>query len=135
VDARTNETLGRRLARLREAGGLTQEALAQKANVPVTSLRNWELDRRRPRADAMLVLARSLGLTVEALLDGVQVGPARAETPDSHGLASLKRAWKRADAEEKRAFLEFVRQEGDGGGTAASPKVAKPASRRRKEKE
>ena len=102
------ETLGQRIARLRGAANLTQEQLAARADVPVWSLRNWEHDRRRPRADAILRLARALGTTVETLLQSLSVRPARAEGSDAHGVRVLKRAWERAKEDERRQFLEFI---------------------------
>ena len=60
-----DETFGQRVARLRTTADLTQDKLAAKAGLPVTSLRNYEHDHRRPRADAALRLARALGVTVE----------------------------------------------------------------------
>ncbi len=126
------ETFGQRVARLRIAAGLTQEQLATKAELPAGSLRNYEYDHRRPRADAALRLARSLGVTVEELLVLPSSKPARAKAQDSPGLRGLKRAWARAKEDEKRRFLEFVAEEGAGqkaaAGTADVVKVIRPPS-------
>lgn len=62
-----SETLGQRLQRLRLAAGLTQEELAQKAEVPVWSLRNWEHDHRLPGLVPVYKLARALGVRMEEL--------------------------------------------------------------------
>lgn len=107
------ETFGQRVARLRVAADLTQEKLAEKAELPVTSLRNYEHDHRRPRADAALRLARALGVTVEELLVLPSSRPARADVQDPPGLRALKRAWARAKEEERQQFLEFVEKEGE----------------------
>src|SRR5690349_6002477 len=69
------ETLGQKLQRLREAQELTQEALAERAQVPVSSLRNWEYGHRQARSTAVLRLAKALGVDVEELLQA-QVGQA-----------------------------------------------------------
>ena len=102
------ETFGQRVARLRAAAELTQEGLAEKAGLPVPSLRNYEHDHRRPRADAALRLARALGVTLEELLAVPSSRPARADVQDPPGLRGLKRAWARAKGDERRQFLEFV---------------------------
>ena len=118
------ETFGQRVARLRIAAGLTQEQLATKAELPAGSLRNYEYDHRRPRADAALRLARALGVTVEELLVLPSSKPARAQ--DAPGLRGLKRAWARAKGDERRQFLEFVAEEGAGQkATAGTSDVAK----------
>ena len=127
-----DETFGQRVARLRVAADLTQDKLAAKAGLPVTSLRNYEHDHRRPRADAALRLARALGVTVEELLVLPSSRPARADVQDPPGLRALKRAWARANEDERRQFLTFVTQdtshrksdegglEGDGEATTES---------------
>jgi transcriptional regulator with XRE-family HTH domain len=61
------ETLGQRLQRLRLAAGLTQEGLAQRAGVPVWSLRNWEHDHRLPGLVPVYKLAKALGVPMEQL--------------------------------------------------------------------
>ena len=50
------------LARLRDAAGLTQVEPAQKAGVPIDSLRRWEQERHLPRVDDAYRLAKALGV-------------------------------------------------------------------------
>ena len=64
-----NETLGQRLQRLRLDAGLTQAQLADAAGTPLSSLQNWEIDRREPGLRAAVRFARTLGVTVEDLAD------------------------------------------------------------------
>jgi transcriptional regulator with XRE-family HTH domain len=79
---REQETLGQRLQRLRAAGGLTQGQVAEAAGVPLSSLQNWEIDRREPSLRAACRLARALGVTAEDLADTVPVEEAgRAPRP------------------------------------------------------
>jgi transcriptional regulator with XRE-family HTH domain len=70
------ETLGRRLQRLRSQAGLTQARLAAVVGVPVSSLQNWEIDRREPGFRAVCRLAGVLGVTVEYLADTAPAGDA-----------------------------------------------------------
>jgi transcriptional regulator with XRE-family HTH domain len=56
------------LRTLREAAGLSQPALAERAGISVDSIQNWEQGRTRPRLEALGKLARALGATVDALL-------------------------------------------------------------------
>lgn len=58
------------LRRLRDAAGLTQEALATKLKIPVATLRNWERARREPRLAQVEELARALGCSTDALIAG-----------------------------------------------------------------
>jgi transcriptional regulator with XRE-family HTH domain len=75
-------SLGKNIQRLREALGISQSVLAQRANVKIDSLRNWEQDRATPRIDAALRLAFVLGVTVEELAEEAPVGE---ETPAKKG--------------------------------------------------
>jgi DNA-binding XRE family transcriptional regulator len=67
------ETLGQRVQRLRAAAGITQAQLAHAAGVPVSSLQNWEIDRREPSFRAACRLAKALGVTAEYLAETVPV--------------------------------------------------------------
>jgi transcriptional regulator with XRE-family HTH domain len=63
------ETFGERLQRLRNEAGLTQMGLADRAGVPLTSLRNWEHDRREPLVSVLFKLATALGVDCRAFAD------------------------------------------------------------------
>jgi transcriptional regulator with XRE-family HTH domain len=56
------------LRRLREAAGLTQTAMAEKAGVPFRSYQNWEAGVREPRIQALAALAAAVGVTVDELI-------------------------------------------------------------------
>ena len=55
---------------------MTQAALAERAEVAVSSLRNWEIDYREPGFRAVCQLAKALGVAVEVLGDTLPVGEA-----------------------------------------------------------
>jgi transcriptional regulator with XRE-family HTH domain len=61
-----NEFFAERLKELRHAAGLTQEALAALAGVPVGTLREYEHGRRRPLFENVVKLAEALGLDAAA---------------------------------------------------------------------
>jgi transcriptional regulator with XRE-family HTH domain len=92
------ELFGRRLARLREAAGMSQPALAEAAGVPVTTLRNWERGRRQPLALALGSLADALGVTADELL-GRKPGGGNQEAPPTAG---EKPAPKQAPGKRRR---------------------------------
>jgi transcriptional regulator with XRE-family HTH domain len=119
TDARPPEPFGLLLQRLRRAAGLTQEGLARRAGVPVYSLRNWEYAHRQPRADALYRLAEALGVPLEQLIQAARAEAAEYESP---ALRALKRNWRRASAEDRRAFTNFITEETRA--TARRPKKA-----------
>src|SRR5438876_190502 len=61
-------TFGSNLQALRKKVSLSQSQLAAKAGVSVKSLQNWEIDRSRPRMDALVQLAQALGVALEVLM-------------------------------------------------------------------
>lgn len=63
-----HEPFAERLARLRDASGLSQAALADKASVPLGTLRNLEQGQRvNPRLTTLAALARALGMGIDEL--------------------------------------------------------------------
>ena len=83
-----NETLGRRIARLRLEYGMTQERLAMKMGVTAQAVSKWENDLGAPDIMLLPELARTLGVTVDELLEGrksqeiVPVEPEPASEPE-----------------------------------------------------
>jgi transcriptional regulator with XRE-family HTH domain len=65
-----------RLKELRAASGLSQQQLADASGVPVATLRQYEYSLRSPSFDAVLALARGLGVSL-----GAFDPPAEAEKP------------------------------------------------------
>ena len=55
-------TFGDRLEKARQAIGQSQEDLAQKLGVKLTTFRNWEDDRSEPRGNRMQMLAGMLNV-------------------------------------------------------------------------
>src|SRR5215510_5750231 len=74
-------SFGKTLAGLREAAGLTQVELAQKAGVPIDTLRRWEQDRNLPRINDALKLANALEISLDELIlaEDMQAPPAEGE--------------------------------------------------------
>ncbi len=61
-------SFGATLAKLREAAELTQVELAQRAGVPIDTLRRWEQDRNLPRINDAFRLARALEISLDDLI-------------------------------------------------------------------
>ena len=66
--AASAESFGARLQRLRTAKGLTQGQLAVRLGVSEPSISAWELDKARPKAGRVEVLANMLGVEIHELL-------------------------------------------------------------------
>lgn len=68
IDATQEESLGRRMARLRKARGITQVELAAHLDTTQTLVSDYELDRRRLHAEMIVRVAKVLGVTTDELL-------------------------------------------------------------------
>lgn len=69
----------------REAAGLTQEALAQRAGMSVGNVRNYEQGLRLPSFPAVVKLAAALGVTCEAFSGCEDVSGGESEPPPKRG--------------------------------------------------
>lgn len=71
--------IGFKIKEKRNAAGLTQSQLAELSGVAVITIRQYESNKRQPRADQLRAIASALGVTVDYLLDA---RPAHAASPD-----------------------------------------------------
>ncbi len=115
-----NESTGARLARLRRAQNITQEALAETLGVSRQAVSKWESDLAYPETDKLLRLSRLYGCTVDYLLTGERLTGERLtgecapsdtdDTPaDSLG-TRLLRAW-----DHRPHFFEYKSRRTLGG--------------------
>ncbi|WP_112312214.1 helix-turn-helix domain-containing protein [Pseudogemmobacter bohemicus] len=89
-------TLGDRIAGAREAAGLTQEDLAQRLGVRLTTVHAWEDDMAEPRGNRLSTLAGLLNVSITWLItaegEGVTIGDAPPlSAPLRDALADLNR--------------------------------------------
>ncbi len=104
-------TFGDRLAGAREAAGLTQEDLAQRLGVRLTTLQNWEEDLAEPRGNRLQMLAGMLNVSLTWLL-----------TAEGDGLQSPDAAPQPLTAEAEEALAELQRLR--AGAIALADKLA-----------
>lgn len=64
-----NLEIATRLAQLRKANGLSQEALAEKLGVSRQAISKWERAESSPDTDNLIALAELYGLTLDSLLN------------------------------------------------------------------
>ena len=72
------ETLAENLVRLR--GERTQEEIADKANLHLTSISYLERGKREPTTSTLLILAAAYGASVDQILDGIPT-PTERKSP------------------------------------------------------
>jgi transcriptional regulator with XRE-family HTH domain len=74
---------GKWLREARERRKLTQDGLAERSGIPVSSIRSWEQGQRLPSLTAAASLARALEVTLDELArcDEIAPSPAPARRP------------------------------------------------------
>ena len=77
------ETLGRRIARMRLEHAMTQERLANIANVSAQAVSKWENDQSYPDILLLPLLAETFGVTVDELLGVEDAAVRTASAPSS----------------------------------------------------
>ncbi len=101
--------LGARIAALRKDQAMTQVQLAESMGVSQQTVASWEVGRRGVPVSALPLLARTLGVSVEALI-GEKTAPAkRGPTPklqqQVERLSRLPQAKQRVVMEMLEGFL------------------------------
>ncbi|NGM46487.1 helix-turn-helix domain-containing protein [Rhodobacter sp. SGA-6-6] len=93
-------TFGDRLAGAREAAGLTQEEMAQRLGVRLTTVQAWEEDMAEPRGNRLQMLAGMLNVSLTWLLtaegDGLDTPADGGARGAAEALAELRRLRARA---------------------------------------
>jgi transcriptional regulator with XRE-family HTH domain len=65
-----------KLRALRDQAGMSEAKLAETSGLTLSSVHAYGLGRRKPSFEAVVKLARALGVTCEAFADCEDVGPA-----------------------------------------------------------
>ena len=111
-----NETLGRRIARLRLEYGMTQERLAMKMGVTAQAVSKWENDLSAPDIMLLPELARTLGVTVDELLEGrksQEIVPAEPEPAPEAEPAPAPEPSHADGARPKKLHIQVDSSDGD----------------------
>ena len=73
------KSIGRFIATLRKAGGMTQKELAEKLNVSDKAVSRWERDESAPDLTLIPVIADIFGVTSDEILRGERINVNTAE--------------------------------------------------------
>ena len=105
---RTLEGFGERLARLRKARGLTQQALGESVGLSQRMVAYYESQGGQPPGPILPELARALGVTTDELLGLEEI--AEEELPSPREARLMKRLSRVAELPpaDQKAVLRFV---------------------------
>lgn len=88
--------------------GISQEALAKAAGIPLESYKKYEMDKRSPRAEVLLAIAKANGASLAWLAGGPGEPAAPGETAGTRLLAHSDRLREQLRVEEPRAGYVYV---------------------------
>ena len=77
-------TYGERMRELREKAGLTQEAVARRIDQSVSTVRDWESNRKLPACHSLFKVAEVLGVSCTAF-NGCTPPEKKPKTPAKGG--------------------------------------------------
>lgn len=110
------QAIGRRVRDCRNALGLTQDAVAERADLAEATLRAVEAGRRGPSVDSITAIASALGVPVATFFSDDAVS-------DGSG-AEAARLFRELDERLQPVVIRFMREMG----TALAPKAKRTAS-------
>lgn len=106
------KTIGRFIATLRKANGMTQKELGERLFVSDKTVSRWECDETTPELSLLPIIAELFGITVDELLRGERNGPSTTYDTEQtqHKKAKSDKQYKRmlVAQRKKAAKLSFV---------------------------
>jgi len=110
-EATPGETLGTRIGRLAAERGFSQTDLGKKTGIDRSEISRIVNDKRQVQAKELPWLAEALGVTLEDLLQAVDLPEALAETREELQQIARSVLVAKAEADELRAQLSAVEQD------------------------
>ena len=102
--------IGKRVRRYRKLAGLTQEQLAEKADLSVHFLGFIERGNAKPTLDSLEQVALALGINVEALFHFPEEGREESQKETKMILYQIHWLLKRCRPVETRMFQNLIQQ-------------------------
>ncbi|MCO5146169.1 MAG: helix-turn-helix domain-containing protein [Aquamicrobium sp.] len=102
-------TLGGRLARARNAAGLSAAQLARRVGVQSATVQSWEDGRSQPHANRLPTLAGVLNVSLSWLLHGVGPAPAEEDPRTAQDLGPQLARLKRLHRETAEIIVRLER--------------------------
>lgn len=103
--------IGKRLKEARKARKMTQQDVADRVGVSVSTVKKWELDLNEPNSDKLIALALGLGVSVDYLF-GVSTAPDLVVSDDTKKLLAIIDKLEPRQREALADYAEFLRNGG-----------------------
>lgn len=105
------ETVGERIARLREQRGMSQPQLAKELNVATSTIGMWETGKRGLKDESLRVLADFFNVSTDYLLGRTDV----KEKSPTLVAAHLDDDLTEEQLDEVKNFIDFIKQRDHSG--------------------
>lgn len=105
------ETVGERIARLREQRGMSQPQLAKELNVATSTIGMWETGKRGLKDESLRILADFFNVTTDYLLGRTE----DKEKAPTLVAAHLDDDLTEEQLDEVKNFIDFIKQRDHSG--------------------
>ncbi|MGX2951627.1 XRE family transcriptional regulator [Ursidibacter sp. B-7004-1] len=116
--------IGNRIREQREKLGLSRNEMADRLDVSLSALQNWEINEREPQASMIIKIAEFLGVTPNYLLTGEQSEPQEAKGIVARAFEILEK--ERSEQDEMEMLASFESIEVSAGFGSFNVGVTKP---------
>lgn len=96
AESRSESMLSERIAKAREAAGISRQELASRMGLQEDTIAYWETERCAPRSNRLVQLAGILNVPLLWLVGGAEV-PADLQPPDLSETARIEQKLRRAE--------------------------------------
>ncbi|MDG6480383.1 XRE family transcriptional regulator [Glaesserella parasuis] len=100
--------IGNRIREQREKLGLSRNEMADRLDVSLSALQNWEMNEREPQASMIIKIAEFLGVAPNYLLTGEQSQPQEAKSIVARAFEALEKERTEQDEVEMLASFESI---------------------------
>lgn len=116
--------IGNRIREQREKLGLSRNEMADRLDVSLSALQNWEMNEREPQASMIIKIAEFLGVAPNYLLTGEQSQPQEAKSIVARAFEALEK--ERAEQDEVEMLSSFESIEVSAGFGSFNVGVTEP---------
>lgn len=100
--------IGNRIREQREKLGLSRNEMADRLDVSLSALQNWEINEREPQASMIIKIAEFLGVMPNYLLTGEQSQPQEAKGIVARAFEALEKERTEQDEVEMLSSFESI---------------------------
>ncbi|QFJ53931.1 helix-turn-helix domain-containing protein [Pseudobutyrivibrio xylanivorans] len=108
-------TVSERILRLIDESNLTQKEFSERTGIPQSTISDWRKKATNPSSDKILIICKTLNVTPEWLLSGVEEDGGRANKPEYYvvgkesEMGKLLTGYSKLDNAQRDRVMGYVR--------------------------